>query len=82
MVRGMSGFHTSPPHQERPQEPEGFSCQQFLIRANLYQYTSAFADIGAVKEADFLDIEDQDMDALGMKKLEKKVCIFGNAALF
>ena len=44
----------------------------FLGRGlDLLKYSDSFAEIGAVIHSDFVDVTDQDMDALGLRKLEK-----------
>ena len=44
----------------------------FLGRGlDLLKYADSFAEIGAVIHSDFVDVTDQAMDALGLRKLEK-----------
>ena len=42
------------------------------MTVNLERIEEALSDLGASKAADLLDLEEEDIDGLGLKKLERK----------
>ena len=69
-----------PAPEPAPEQPSGAAAaagamglDAFLEQLNLQTYTEALKkDLGAATPADLKDLEEADMDELGLKKLEKK----------